>query len=115
MPVNRGSWISFTPEKAPNLKVVLWIGQKEAGIFVRAHSSLTTEDFRDWIGGHIPEIERRLGIENRSGDGTELGQTIGASIADPATWPAAQDWQERELGRYMAVLDAVAEKDLGAA
>lgn len=109
VPVNRGSWISFTPEKAPNLKVVLWIGQKEAGIFVRGHSSLTTEDFREWIGSRIPEIERQLGIQNFSGDGTELGQTVDASVADPATWPAAQDWQERELERYIDALNKTIE------
>ncbi|RKF13528.1 hypothetical protein D6850_14670 [Roseovarius spongiae] len=112
VPAKRGSWISFSPDKAPDIKVVLWIGQKAAGIFVRGHSGLTTDAFREWILPRIPKLEERLGITNQSGEGTELGQRFEASVADPSTWPAAQDWQERMLELYISALNCIAEDTL---
>lgn len=110
VPAKRGSWVSFSPDKTPDIKVVLWIGQKAAGIFVRGHSGMTIDAFREWIMPHIPRLEERLSITNKSGDGTELGQTFEASIADPSTWPAAQDWQEQMLELYISVLNGLAEE-----
>jgi hypothetical protein len=105
--VNRGGWISFSPDLAPYLKVVLWIGNAEAGIFVRPHSSLPFERFSTWLAPLLPGIEQQLGIANKSGDGTELGQTIPASLNGQSTWPAAQDWQETWLNRYLSVFDEI--------
>ncbi|MCE8556660.1 hypothetical protein KBY29_20320 [Ruegeria pomeroyi] len=112
VPAKRGSWISFSPEKVPQIKVVLWIGQKAAGIFVRGSSNVTTDAFREWIIPRIPRLEEHIGITNQSGDGTELGQTFDASITDPATWPAAQDWQENMLELYLSALNSVVDDEL---
>ncbi|SMX49862.1 hypothetical protein [Maliponia aquimaris] len=105
--VGRGSWWSLDPERAPDVRIVLWIGQTQAGIFVRGATTRNAPDFRATIMPLIPALEARLGIENRSGDGTELGQTTPASINDPATWPQAQDWQEQQLNRYLDALNGI--------
>ncbi|MBY6122455.1 hypothetical protein [Mameliella alba] len=105
--VGRGSWWSYDPDKVPEVRVVLWIGQSQAGIFVRGATTRDAPDFRSFVMPHISALEDRLGIENFSGDGTELGQTIPASINDPATWPKAQDWQEDQFQRYVAALNDI--------
>lgn len=107
VPAKRGGWISFTPEQAPDAKVVLWIGQQECGILVRSRSGMAEADFAAEIEPLIPALTDGLGIEDRRGKGTFLGQTIAASLGDPATWPAAQDWQEEQLERYLAALNEI--------
>lgn len=107
VPVNRGGWISFTPDGAPSAKVVLWVGKTETGIFVRGHSSLAAGEFADLIAPNIPAIQATLGVETIPGDGIWLGQRRSGGLEDLSGWPGLQDWQEQQLERYIAALNDV--------
>lgn len=110
VPESRGGYVTFSSYH-PSIVVVLWIGQKEGGIFMRGRRGTDAGEFFETTAPLVPELERLLEVEDRVGDGTRFGQRMAASLRDEGTWPEIHEWQEHELRRYLAALESISKSE----
>jgi len=91
-----------------DLYVVLFVGRRVSGLFLRGPRGAAPEDVWDQLAPHAERIADATGADSRSyaANGHFLGKGHRLDLTDRTNWDAMCDWMHENAERYRAELEA---------
>ena len=89
---------------ADDLVLSLYVANRSVGLFVRGQRGESFATTASRLSAHEPQLGEALGADLRDFPGCSYLGRLPLAVNDPANWPEAYDWLEREEERYAGVL-----------
>jgi hypothetical protein len=103
---SRSGYFAVQAGAIPDLRVVLYIGQKDCGIFIRGARGMDASEFNRIVEPRHDALRRLVGLPEGGGTNQYLSQSIPESLADREAWPRIQDWHEEQLETYLGAIES---------
>jgi len=102
-------WNTYSPLAGGNILVSVWVGDKNAGIYVRGGWGDRKFKATELLNGDIQKISEQLGatLYQNHKDGHVFGQRFPLSYRDEENWDEIIDWMEEKRLAYISAIEDV--------